>query len=51
MGVKRASPGAEQEKSLFEVDIPDEVVEKLQNAQKEVLRVELANGTHTFPFF
>ena len=44
MGVKRASPGAEDQKSLFEVDVPDEVVAKLEEAKKELSRVELANG-------
>ena len=48
MGVKRASPGADEGKSIFDVDLSDEVVEKLQAAKKDVLRVELANGTCIF---
>ncbi len=43
-GKKRASPGAEEEKNPFEVDISDEVHEKLQKVSKEIARVELSLG-------
>lgn len=44
-GVKRASPGAEEEKNpLGDVDITDEDAVKLQDLQRYYHRVELAVG-------
>ena len=44
-GVKRASPGADEEKNpLGDVDITDEDAVKLQDLQKYYHRVELAVG-------
>lgn len=50
-GKKRASPGAEEEKNPFEVDISEEVHEKLQKVSKEIARVELSLGLWTVCFF
>lgn len=44
-GTKRASPSAEGEKNNFEVEISDEIAKKLQDMAKDVMRIELANGT------
>ena len=44
-GVKRASPGAEEEKNpLGDVDLTDEDAVKLQDLQKAYHRVELGVG-------
>jgi len=42
-GKKRASPGAEEQKSLFEVEINDETNKKLESIGNDILRVEIAN--------
>lgn len=50
-GKKRASPGAEEQKSLFDVEVNDEVNKKLQSMSNDILRVEIANGQslpHTY---
>ena len=45
-GVKRASPGAEEQKNpLGDVDITDQDAIALQDLQKAYHRVELAIGT------
>lgn len=44
-GIKRASPGAEEEKNpLGDVELSDEDAGKLQVLQKDTARVELALG-------
>lgn len=44
-GVKRASPGAEEQKNpLGDVDITDEDAKKLQELQRNYHRVELGIG-------
>jgi len=40
---KRASPGADEQKNLFDVDISDEMHSKLQDIDQDILRAELAN--------
>lgn len=42
---KRASPGAETEKPLMNVDLSDEDALKLQAVQKDIARVELLLGS------
>lgn len=45
-GAKRASPGAEEEKDIFEgVEIGDEDAQKLEAIQRETARIELAIGS------
>ena len=41
---KRASPGADEEKNPFDIEIGDEVIEKLKASSAELARVELALG-------
>ncbi len=44
-GTKRASPGAEEEKSpLQNVELSDENAKKLQEVQREIARAELVLG-------
>jgi hypothetical protein len=44
--VKRASPGADTEKSpLSDVELSDENAQKLQGVQKDIARTELVLGT------
>ena len=48
-GVKRASPGAKEEKHpLGDVDITDEDANKLQELQRAYHRVELGVGAYLF---
>ncbi|THH05137.1 hypothetical protein EW145_g5013 [Phellinidium pouzarii] len=42
-GKKRASPGAEEEKNAFDVEITEEVNKKLEDVGRDILRAELAN--------
>lgn len=45
-GTKRGSPGAEEEKNIFEgVEIGDEEAKKLEAIQRETARIELAIGS------
>lgn len=46
-GKKRASPGAEDQKNLFDVELSEADATKLKDARQEVLKVELANGAFT----
>ena len=49
-GVKRSSPGAEEEKNpLGDVDLSDEDAVKLQELQRSYRRVELAIGASPPP--
>lgn len=44
-GTKRGSPGAEEEKDMFEgVEIGDEEAKTLEAIQRETARIELAIG-------
>lgn len=44
-GIKRASPGAEEEKNpLGDVELSDEDAQKLQVIQKDLARAELVLG-------
>lgn len=43
-GKKRASPGAEEQKSLFQVDNSEETDKKLESIGNDILRIEIANG-------
>jgi template-activating factor I len=44
-GIKRASPGADDEKNpLANVELKDEDAQNLQDIQKEIQRVELVVG-------
>ena len=46
-GIKRASPGADDEKNpLANVELKDEDAQKLQDIQKEIQRVELVVGEY-----
>jgi template-activating factor I len=48
-GVKRASPGADEEKNpLANVDLSEEDAKKLATTQRELQRVELALGPYIF---
>ncbi|KAI5124389.1 hypothetical protein M0805_008274 [Coniferiporia weirii] len=42
-GKKRASPGAEEEKNAFDVEITDEIHKGLEGVSRDILRAELAN--------
>lgn len=49
-GVKRASPGADEEKNpLSNVDLSEEDAKNLANAQRDLGRVELAMGSYSIP--
>ena len=50
-GVKRASPGAEDEKNPFgNVELTDEDAKKLQIVQKDIARTDLYLGMSFFLF-
>lgn len=49
-GVKRASPGADEEKNpLGDVELSDEDAKKLGDIQRSLQRVEIALGESTLP--
>ncbi|KAG5648226.1 hypothetical protein DXG03_006183 [Asterophora parasitica] len=51
-GTKRASPGAEAEKSpLADIELSDEDAKKLQGIQRDIARVELVLGPSLFRVF
>ena len=47
MGTKRASPGAEDEKSLQNAELSDEDAKKLEGIQRDLARAELVLGEAT----
>ncbi len=50
-GVKRASPGADEEKNpLADVDLSEEDAQKLADTQRKLGRVELAMGWFSLPW-
>ncbi len=47
VGKKRGSPGADEEKNPFDVEIGPEIMDKLNAVKADISRVELALGEQT----